>query len=63
MVEERCPQALVIVAVYCVLLKRTGQVWWIKGKAEDLLRVVKSELVRQEWDEWLAWPVEEVERD
>jgi hypothetical protein len=63
MVEERCPQALVIVAVYCVLLKRTGQVWWINGKAEDLLRVVKSELVGQEWDEWLAWPVEVVERD
>ena len=61
MVEERCPQALLIVAVYCVLLKRTGQVWWIKGKAEDLLRAVKRELGSEEWNEWLEWPIEEVE--
>lgn len=61
MVEERCPQALVIVAVYCVLLKRVKELWWIKGKAENLLMAVKRGLSSGEWDEWLKWSVEEVE--
>jgi hypothetical protein len=63
MVEERCPQALVIVAVYCVLLKRIEELWWIRGKAENLLQAVKRELGGWQWDEWLEWPVKEVEGD
>ena len=63
MVDERCPQALVLVAVYCVLLKRIERLWWIKGKAENLLSAVKRELGARGWDEWLEWPLEEVEGD
>jgi len=34
---RKCPQALVLVAVYCVLLKRIEEFWWIRGKAEKLV--------------------------
>lgn len=63
MVEERCPQALVPVAVYFILLKRLDDFWWIKGKAENLLAAVKHELhsLGGEWSRWLEWPVGEVE--
>ncbi|KAF4626965.1 hypothetical protein G7Y89_g11191 [Cudoniella acicularis] len=60
MVEERYPQALVLVAAYCVLLKRIEEFWWIRGKAESLLAVVRRGLPGEEWGEWLRWPVEEI---
>jgi hypothetical protein len=61
MIEERCPQALVIVAVFCVLLKRIVHFWWIKGKAESLLMAVRRVLGGGEWVEWLEWSAYEVE--
>lgn len=51
MVEARVPEALVLLAVYCVALKRTGEdsdghgeLWWIEGKGESLLRAVGREM-------------------
>jgi hypothetical protein len=61
MVEERCPQALVLVAIYCVLLKRIEEFWWIRGKAESLLAAVKTELPNTLVDKWLEWPIAEIE--
>ena len=53
MVEARVPEALVLLAVYCVALKRTGEdsdghggLWWIEGKGESLLRAVGREMGR-----------------
>lgn len=63
MVEEKSPPALVLVAVYCVLLKRVDGVWWIKGKAENLLSVLREELGGGSWDQWLHWPLREVGLD
>jgi len=60
LVEEKCPQALVVVATWCVLLKRVDEIWWVKGKAGSLWRAVRSRL-GCEWDEWLEWPKEAVE--
>jgi hypothetical protein len=61
MVEERCPQALILVAVYCVLLKRLDEFWWIRGKAESLMGAVRRELPVGMWDYWLEWPLRELE--
>ena len=61
MVEEKRPQALVLVAVYCVLLKRLDGFWWIRGKAESLMRAVRRELSVGMWDYWLEWPLRELE--
>ena len=60
MVEERCPQALVLIAVYCILLKRLEELWWIRGKAENLLEKVKSELSDELW-KWIQWPMAVIE--
>ncbi|KAI9733558.1 MAG: hypothetical protein M1834_003160 [Cirrosporium novae-zelandiae] len=61
MVEERIPQALVLVAVYCILLKRLKELWWIRGKAEDLLEAVRRKVPDKSWDKWLEWPLKEVQ--
>ncbi|KAK0103253.1 hypothetical protein ONS95_005287 [Cadophora gregata] len=47
MLESRAPEALVLVAVYCVLLKRTGDtggLFFITGKGESLVRRVGGEM-------------------
>jgi len=61
MVEERCPQALVLITVYCVLLKRIEEFWWIRGKAENLIDAVRRELPDLSWEKWLIWPIKEIE--
>ena len=60
MVEERCPQALILVAVYCILLKRIEEFWLIRGEPESLLAAVKRELPDMLVDKWLKWPMEEI---
>lgn len=61
MVELRVPQALVLIAVYCILLKRSERVWWISGKAESLFSMVKEQLPGSQWKPWLDWPGSVVE--
>lgn len=61
MAEEKVPQALLLVAVYCVLLKRIEEFWWIRGKAEDLLGAVRECLDGTVWEGMMAWCVGEVE--
>tara|TARA_R110002060_G_scaffold1755_12_gene3300 strand:- start:828 stop:1025 length:198 start_codon:yes stop_codon:yes gene_type:complete len=61
MVESRVPQALVLIAVYCVVLKRAEDLWWIRGKAGSLLGAVRYELGGdRRWERWLEWPTAEV---
>lgn len=59
LVEERVPEALVLVAHYCVLLKRIETLWWMTGKAENLLETVRAALGGG-WDEWIQWPIDKV---
>jgi hypothetical protein len=59
MLKEKIPEALLIVAFYCVALKRAEHMWWMRGKGENLLRTVMGEL-GQEWEQWTRWPVEQV---
>jgi hypothetical protein len=59
MLHEKLPEALLLVVYYCVALKRVGYMWWVEGKAENLLRTVVSEL-GERWERWLRWPVEQV---
>jgi hypothetical protein len=59
MLEEKIPEALLIVVFYCVALKRAEHMWWVKGKGENLLRTVMGEL-GSGWETWTDWPVEQV---
>jgi hypothetical protein len=63
MLEEKIPEALLLVAFYCVALKRAAYMWWVEGKAENLLRTVITEIGEppdKRWERYLRWPVEEV---
>ena len=44
MINEKVPEALAVVATYCVLLKRVESVWWIGRKADSLLEAITREL-------------------
>ncbi|KAH8819927.1 hypothetical protein F5884DRAFT_762171 [Xylogone sp. PMI_703] len=61
LVEQKIPEALLLVATYCVLLKRVEYMWWVKGKSRYLLERVLAEL-GQGWERWTYWPIEEVLR-
>ena len=61
MTEERVPEALLILAHYCVLLKRMEYLWWVKGRAHNLLQTIRNSL-GDEWERWLQWPIDEVTR-
>ncbi|KAG0652727.1 hypothetical protein D0Z07_0759 [Hyphodiscus hymeniophilus] len=61
MLEEKIPEALLVVVYFCVALKRSAYMWWVEGKAENLLRTMIVELPREKrWERYLRWPVEQV---
>jgi hypothetical protein len=59
MLSEKRPEALLIICCYCLVLKRMGETWWMKGKAENLLRTVMTELGGG-WETWTRWPIQVV---
>lgn len=59
MLEDKVPEALLVVAYYCVALKKAENMWWVRGKGENLLKTVLREL-GPGWERWTAWPVEQV---
>lgn len=59
LIKRRVPQALVILAHYCVLLDVLDTRWWIHGWAGRVLRDVISTLDEQ-WQTWIEWPVSSV---
>ncbi|KAE8442462.1 hypothetical protein EG329_003305 [Mollisiaceae sp. DMI_Dod_QoI] len=59
MLAEKVPEALLIVCYYCVVLEKLSDTWWMKGKAENLLRTVLTEL-GEGWDTWTRWPMDRV---
>ena len=64
LIKRRLPQALVILAYYCVLLDvldggpSAGR-WWVDGWAARVLQDVMSTLEEQ-WQSWIEWPVQSV---
>jgi hypothetical protein len=40
LVSQRCLEALVLLAHYCLLLSKIDNVWWLKGISRHLLRSV-----------------------
>lgn len=58
MIYERDPRALVILAYYCVLLKRNDRVWYLRGLGRGLLQHIWNAL-DEEWRPWIQWPIEQ----
>lgn len=59
LVKRRVPQALIILAYYCVLLDVLDGRWWIHGWASRVLRDVLGSL-DEPWRQWIEWPVQSV---
>lgn len=59
LIRRRVPQALVILAYYCVLLDLLNDRWWIHGWAQRVLGDVLATLDEQ-WKTWVDWPCEVV---
>jgi len=59
LVKRRLPQALVILAYYCVLLDVLDSRWWVHGWAARVLRDILGS-VGVHWRRWVEWPVQSV---
>ena len=54
-VDER---ALMILAHYCVLLKKIDHVWYLKGVGEELLENIRQSLSK-EWRPRIKWAIDQ----
>ena len=53
------PEALVLLAHYCVLLKRDDACWFLQGHAAWLMEYIQQHL-DEEWKDWISWPMQEI---
>lgn len=59
LIKQRAPQALVILAYYCVLLDVLDSRWWIHGWGGRVIRDIMG-AVDEQWQTWIEWPVQSV---
>jgi hypothetical protein len=52
------PIALIILAHYCVLIKKIETVWYLRGLGQNLLSSI-HEVLEPKWRPWLEWPMEQ----
>lgn len=57
LLHQRRPEALVILAHYCTLLKKVNSYWYLKGLGQKLLTEI-SRTLEPQWQPWIAWAVE-----
>jgi len=55
---DRRPEALVLLAYFCVLLKKLDSCWYFKGLGGALLEGIQEELA-VEWRPWIQWAIEQ----
>jgi hypothetical protein len=56
LVSERRPEALVVLAHYCVLLKRIDSFWFMRGCALMILKQCLQDLDHS-WEPYVKWPI------
>ena len=59
LVKHDNPKALIVLAFYCVLLKRSEDKWYLNGQGKKLLANIRRRL-HYGWDRWIAWPLHEL---
>lgn len=62
MLNERRPEALVILAHYCVILHHLDDYWWMRGWALHIIENIRRKL-DDDWQRWLQWPTNVVTVD
>jgi hypothetical protein len=60
LLSQQHPGALILVAHYCILLRRLGSHWYFEGRAKRLLSTVLSCLDGR-WHQFIEWPLAEIE--
>lgn len=55
LLDQRCPEALVILAYYAVLLHRAKDYWVVGGSGKFLIQSISNYLGGY-WADWLDWP-------
>jgi len=55
MLNLRRPEALIILAHYCVILHHLDDYWWVRGWAMHIIDNIHQEL-DEEWRYWIQWP-------
>ncbi|KAK5116650.1 hypothetical protein LTR62_007324 [Meristemomyces frigidus] len=59
LIKRRVPQALIILAYYCVILDILDTRWWISGWSARVLRDIMATLP-ESLQNWIEWPVSSV---
>ncbi|KFY35815.1 hypothetical protein V494_05574 [Pseudogymnoascus sp. VKM F-4513 (FW-928)] len=59
LLSQQHPAALILVAHYCILLKRLDSHWYFEGRAKKLLFTATSCLDRR-WHHTVEWPLAEI---
>ena len=59
LLKQDQPEAIVVFAHFCVLLKHHEAVWWLRGWGDHLIRRA-YEVLDEKHRDWIRWPVEEV---
>lgn len=54
----RLPEALVILAYYCALVKKLNSCWYFEGIGEAMLGTIEETLT-SEWQPWIRWAIEQ----
>ncbi|KAI9842063.1 MAG: hypothetical protein M1837_007488 [Sclerophora amabilis] len=55
MLRKKRPEALIILAHYCIILHLVDDYWWMKGRAFYLVKNVQS-MLEDPWRRWIEWP-------
>ncbi|KAH8805272.1 hypothetical protein F5884DRAFT_443481 [Xylogone sp. PMI_703] len=59
MANRKQPEALVLLAHYCLLLNKVEDFWWIRGMSRHLLQEIHRAL-GTEWENWISWPLQDL---
>jgi Fungal specific transcription factor domain/Fungal Zn(2)-Cys(6) binuclear cluster domain len=54
--DQRHPEALVILSNFCVLLNRIKTCWWIEGWPRHIMETIHGALA-PDWRSWIDWPM------
>jgi hypothetical protein len=62
LLQERRPEALVILAYYSVLLHQVPDCWYFRGLAQRLL-ISTYECLSPDYRIWIKWPLEKIQAE
>ena len=59
LLRERRPEAIIILAYYCVLVHQVPNCWYFRGFSEKLLSAT-CQCLSPGWRTWIDWPLEQL---